>query len=182
MHFHAWSNGLKTGMYYLRSQAATNATQFTVDPTLIKNEMKKAAETPKKSSNDRQSFGTPSSSTYSTSTPSSSKHVVAEPIEHIKAVPVVSSEAFTPIVSKVSTPIPTEVSTPIVPITPAIVNSEPLTETPSITPIINTRSDSGDGSSSDEADVLAWRLQREKHREAMECSLKNPGACLSCGS
>ena len=31
MHFHAWKSGLKTGMYYLRSQAATQAIQFTVE-------------------------------------------------------------------------------------------------------------------------------------------------------
>lgn len=30
MHFHAWKRGLKTGMYYLRSQPAASATQFTV--------------------------------------------------------------------------------------------------------------------------------------------------------
>lgn len=38
MHFYAWKRGLKTGMYYLRSRAAADAIQFTVD--------KKAAETP----------------------------------------------------------------------------------------------------------------------------------------
>ncbi|RYD53276.1 MAG: ribonucleoside-diphosphate reductase subunit alpha [Sphingobacteriales bacterium] len=30
MHFYAWKKGLKTGMYYLRTQAATQAVQFTV--------------------------------------------------------------------------------------------------------------------------------------------------------
>lgn len=30
-HFHAWEMGLKTGMYYLRTQAATRAIQFTID-------------------------------------------------------------------------------------------------------------------------------------------------------
>ena len=30
MHFHAWRRGLKTGMYYLRTQAATEAIKFTV--------------------------------------------------------------------------------------------------------------------------------------------------------
>jgi len=30
MHFYAWRKGLKTGMYYLRTQAATQAIQFTV--------------------------------------------------------------------------------------------------------------------------------------------------------
>jgi len=38
MHFYAWKKGLKTGMYYLRSRAAADAIQFTVD--------KQAAETP----------------------------------------------------------------------------------------------------------------------------------------
>ncbi len=31
MHFHAWKKGLKTGMYYLRTQAATQAVQFTIE-------------------------------------------------------------------------------------------------------------------------------------------------------
>lgn len=31
MHFYAWRQGLKTGMYYLRTQAATQAVQFTVE-------------------------------------------------------------------------------------------------------------------------------------------------------
>jgi len=30
MHFHAWRAGLKTGMYYLRSQPAAEAIKFTV--------------------------------------------------------------------------------------------------------------------------------------------------------
>ncbi len=31
MHFYAWKSGLKTGMYYLRTKAATQAVQFTVE-------------------------------------------------------------------------------------------------------------------------------------------------------
>ena len=31
MHFHGWQLGLKTGMYYLRTKAATEAIKFTVD-------------------------------------------------------------------------------------------------------------------------------------------------------
>ena len=37
MHFHAWKQGLKTGMYYLRTKAAVDAIKFTVE--------KQAAET-----------------------------------------------------------------------------------------------------------------------------------------
>jgi len=36
MHFYAWKNGLKTGMYYLRSKAATDAIKFTLDKSAIK--------------------------------------------------------------------------------------------------------------------------------------------------
>jgi ribonucleoside-diphosphate reductase alpha chain len=40
MHFYAWKSGLKTGMYYLRTKSAVNATQFTVS------NKKTAEETP----------------------------------------------------------------------------------------------------------------------------------------
>ncbi|XP_015523006.1 ribonucleoside-diphosphate reductase large subunit isoform X1 [Neodiprion lecontei] len=36
MHFYAWKNGLKTGMYYLRIKPAANALQFTVDKSKLK--------------------------------------------------------------------------------------------------------------------------------------------------
>lgn len=36
MHFYAWKRGLKTGMYYLRTKAAVNAIQFTVDKKSVK--------------------------------------------------------------------------------------------------------------------------------------------------
>jgi len=35
MHFYAWKQGLKTGMYYLRTKAAASAIKFTVDKTRL---------------------------------------------------------------------------------------------------------------------------------------------------
>ncbi len=35
MHFYAWEKGLKTGMYYLRTKAATDAIKFTVDKAMV---------------------------------------------------------------------------------------------------------------------------------------------------
>jgi ribonucleotide reductase alpha subunit len=35
-HFWAWENGLKTGMYYLRTRPAANPIKFTIDPNLEK--------------------------------------------------------------------------------------------------------------------------------------------------
>ena len=39
MHFYAWKSGLKTGMYYLRTKSAVNATQFTVSNKKKEEEM-----------------------------------------------------------------------------------------------------------------------------------------------
>ena len=36
IHFYGWSNGLKTGSYYIRSKPAINSQQFTIDPSLKK--------------------------------------------------------------------------------------------------------------------------------------------------
>jgi len=38
MHFYSWNKGLKTGIYYLRRRARHQAQQFTIEPTLKKNE------------------------------------------------------------------------------------------------------------------------------------------------
>ncbi|KAK9270802.1 hypothetical protein L1049_026387 [Liquidambar formosana] len=38
LHFYAWSKGLKTGMYYLRTRAAADAIKFTVDASILNNE------------------------------------------------------------------------------------------------------------------------------------------------
>jgi len=40
MHFHGWKQGLKTGMYYLRTKPAAQAIQFTVDKNKVKNAIK----------------------------------------------------------------------------------------------------------------------------------------------
>lgn len=43
MHFYGWKKGLKTGMYYLRTQAAAAAIQFTVDQNSVANASKTIA-------------------------------------------------------------------------------------------------------------------------------------------
>ncbi|MEO1050445.1 MAG: ribonucleoside-diphosphate reductase subunit alpha [Bacteroidota bacterium] len=44
MHFYAWKSGLKTGMYYLRSKAATDAIKFTVDKSALEEPQSAQAE------------------------------------------------------------------------------------------------------------------------------------------
>ena len=51
MHFFGWKSGLKTGIYYLRSKSASNASKFTIDPALekkIKEKQKKGKSLTKK--------------------------------------------------------------------------------------------------------------------------------------
>ncbi len=35
-HMYAWENGLKTGIYYLRTRPAEDATKITIDPNIKK--------------------------------------------------------------------------------------------------------------------------------------------------
>ena len=43
MHFYGWKKGLKTGMYYLRTKAATDAIKFTLDKTIETTKLKAVA-------------------------------------------------------------------------------------------------------------------------------------------
>lgn len=44
MHFYGWEMGLKTGMYYLRTKAATDAIKFTVDKTAVAQTIEQQAD------------------------------------------------------------------------------------------------------------------------------------------
>jgi ribonucleoside-diphosphate reductase alpha chain len=44
MHFYAWKLGLKTGMYYLRTKAATDAIKFTIDKAVTEDTLKAKTE------------------------------------------------------------------------------------------------------------------------------------------
>ncbi len=44
MHFYGWEKGLKTGMYYLRTKAAADAIQFTVDAEKLDKDKASALE------------------------------------------------------------------------------------------------------------------------------------------
>ncbi len=44
MHFYGWEKGLKTGMYYLRTKAATDAIKFTIDKNAVEEPTAKSIE------------------------------------------------------------------------------------------------------------------------------------------
>lgn len=43
MHFYGWKQGLKTGMYYLRTRSAASAIKFTVDASKVRAQQVEAA-------------------------------------------------------------------------------------------------------------------------------------------
>jgi len=54
MHFYGWEKGLKTGMYYLRSQAAADAIKFTVDQAALEADAKKKLESMSKAAASKE--------------------------------------------------------------------------------------------------------------------------------
>lgn len=54
MHFYAWSLGLKTGQYYLRTRPKADAIQFTVDQEMLQRSNKESMEarTPQKGTDE----------------------------------------------------------------------------------------------------------------------------------
>ncbi|KAG7830993.1 hypothetical protein KL920_001584 [Ogataea angusta] len=48
MHFYAWKKGLKTGIYYLRTQAAASAIKFTVTPSGFKRSISESTDVTKR--------------------------------------------------------------------------------------------------------------------------------------
>lgn len=59
MHFYAWKKGLKTGMYYLRSQAAVDAIKFTVDQQALREDSPKKTENKSNGSQPTSRHSTP---------------------------------------------------------------------------------------------------------------------------
>lgn len=63
MHFYGWKKGLKTGMYYLRTQAASAAIQFTIDQKIADQATENVADI----SNLKRPSYMPSSASYAAS-------------------------------------------------------------------------------------------------------------------
>ena len=163
MHFYGWKKGLKTGMYYLRIRAASQAIQFTVDHNVL-NDAKKTVTGPNGNG---------------IMTPSPSPSPVT--ISRIKQEPV------TPIVSNGRSYISAHRSdtSSVAPESPTHSHfGSPLSEPTSMK---EPEPLSLDGLATKAAAVdpeFAAALQRQRDRELAEaklqCSLENKEACLMC--
>ena len=57
MHFYGWKQGLKTGMYYLRTQPKSKAIKFTVDQDMLKRSQQKTAQQHEEKEEQEQEAG-----------------------------------------------------------------------------------------------------------------------------
>ena len=146
MHFYAWKKGLKTGMYYLRTKSAADATKFTIDPNAVKQQAS--------STKQLQTAATASSNGVSTA------------VSELKLV----DTAFA-----LPQPLPTAVSvlaTTVLLPSPSSPNDVCSVALPSLlTP-----------NGTDEESVAAWKAERARNAELLECSLANKDSCTMCGS
>eukprot|EP00808_Paulinella_micropora_P004672 g81343.t1 len=157
MHFFAWKKGLKTGMYYLRTQPATDAIKFTVDQTALE----EAAETAEEED---------LSLSQEASVP---KVGMKSPFKESPGRKRLSAGRLTPALIKAP---PTkrqkaekeeEIGKTISPMkfaSPDLFTMEPVKQ-------------------NKEAGVMSveeWRTKRKKNEEAMLCALNNKDECMSC--
>jgi len=165
MHFYGWKKGLKTGMYYLRTRPAAQATQFTVDQSVIKDaktaNTKAATAVDEKKS--RASVG------MTSPLPSPSPSPVRVPVRPTGSV-AIKQEPITPSL----TPPPT--SNGLVSPPPSAVSLEQAAASLSL--------DDKTKAAAQADPEFAAALQRQRDREIEEakmlCSIENKEACLMC--
>ncbi|KAF7364883.1 Ribonucleoside-diphosphate reductase [Mycena venus] len=177
MHFYGWKRGLKTGMYYLRTQPAAAAIQFTVDQKILNDVKVQNANASKAKA---------------------ALKAAAAPVPAVSAVPALvhintaSSSSSSPSSSSSReqsqspvTPPPTS-REPSVAIKQESVSPEPLRFSPTPAPAADADAESEAmlAKMAEEDPDFAAALQKLKDRELEEakmyCALENKEACLMC--
>ena len=162
MHFYGWKKGLKTGMYYLRIRAASQAIQFTVDQNVL-SDAKKAVTSP------TNGIMTPSPSP----SPMTMSKVKQEPV-----MPTVSNNR-----SSISAQRSDSSSQP--PESPTHSHyGSPFSEPTAMREPEPLSLDGVATKAAVEDPEYAAALQRQRDRELeearLQCSLENKDACLMC--
>eukprot|EP00457_Paulinella_chromatophora_P001421 gb/GEZN01001423.1/.p1 GENE.gb/GEZN01001423.1/~~gb/GEZN01001423.1/.p1 ORF type:complete len:884 (+),score=174.21 gb/GEZN01001423.1/:50-2701(+) len=160
MHFYAWKKGLKTGMYYLRTQAATDAIKFTVDQAALE-------ETAEEEEEELRSSQEPTVPKVGMKSPfkhrkSPNKHKLS-PQRTVSLT--VKASPNSPPGKRQKTEKEEDVGKTVTPLkfsSPELFSVAPVSEKVS--------------------SIDEWRAQRQKNSEAMVCALENGDECTSCGS
>lgn len=157
MHFYGWKKGLKTGMYYLRTQAASAAIQFTIDKSVAEQAGNSVADisnlhrpkyVPQKVTTAEVSLTTEDEATRGTSfreqspAPSSTASSIVNSVASLK---IQDSQPITPVTSAPQTALP----------------EKPKGEAAK-----------GDGDKDAEFDIY--------NSKVIACAIDNPEACTMC--
>ncbi|KAJ7913495.1 ribonucleotide reductase alpha subunit [Mycena leptocephala] len=172
MHFYGWKRGLKTGMYYLRTQPAAAAIQFTVDQKVLDDVKVQNANASKAKA---------------------ALKAAGAPVPAISAVPALvrsetasSSSSSTREQSPVSPVTPPKSRQPSVEIKQEPISPEPLrfSPAPAAQPEVDAESEAMLAKMAEEDPDFAAALKKLKERELEEakmyCALENKEACLMC--
>ncbi|KAJ7913510.1 ribonucleotide reductase alpha subunit [Mycena leptocephala] len=150
MHFYGWKRGLKTGMYYLRTQPAAAAIQFTVDQKVLDDVKVQNANASKAKA---------------------ALKAAGAPVPAVSAVPaLVRSETA----SSSSSSSSTREQSPISPVTPPK-SREPSVDAESEAMLAKMAEEDPDF-----AAALKKLKERELEEAKMYCALENKEACLMC--
>ena len=167
MHFYGWKRGLKTGMYYLRTRPAAQATQFTVDHAVVA-QVKQQKE--QQEQQDRASVAKTAAIALPVPAPTPTP-----PPAYPSAAPggaTVPSSVSEPVTSSaLSSASP--VASPVLPLTPADSHADALAGL-----------DESQRRAAEKDPEFAAALLRKQARELEEaklaCSLENKEACVMC--
>ncbi|KKA27487.1 hypothetical protein TD95_001973 [Thielaviopsis punctulata] len=167
MHFAGWKLGLKTGMYYLRTQAAAAPIQFTVDQEALRAEEVSRTATPRTLSGLKRR-PPPSGSSYMSSMSSSISEMIPTPAPR----PGVDVTVARPLTTKtLAVAEPEEGSPKSLPTLPA--SSAAAVPDASLEKKSETQEEDGDDDSKDrEGDIYSEAV--------LACSIENPESCVMC--
>ena len=170
MHFYGWKKGLKTGMYYLRTQAASAAIQFTIDQKVAD----QAGETVADLDNLHRPTFIPSESIYTAADFVPSEISTAKPgaIDVPPAPVAVTYETATPIPAKVE-------RTRSVSPTPSSESAKSEEEQKIDTPVVAIQ----ETTETDEKIAAAAAEDNEYdiyNSKVIACAIDNPEACEMC--
>ncbi|KAJ7274198.1 ribonucleotide reductase alpha subunit [Mycena rebaudengoi] len=171
MHFYGWKKGLKTGMYYLRTQPAAQAIQFTVDQSVLNdakvhNANAKAKAALKVNAVPAGATTIPTLITLVASSPSSSSSSSRDS-SHAPVTPPKSREPSVKIKEESVTPERLQFSAP--PVEEATVDAESEAMLAKMA-----------AEDPDFAAALKKLKERELEEAKMYCALENKDECLMC--
>ncbi|QLL32336.1 hypothetical protein HG536_0C05050 [Torulaspora globosa] len=152
MHFYGWKKGLKTGMYYLRTQAASAAIQFTIDKSVAEQAGQNAA--------DLSSLRRPKYVPQKVNLAEGTLTVSDEPSGDSSSTPLSTASSITNSIASLKI----QESLPVTPVTSA--SQSTLSEPSEVEiPKISKQDD-------DEVDIY--------NSKVIACAIDNPEACTMC--